>query len=67
MMVDTFRAVIRRSYLESGMPRVSREVIGCFPTRKEAEDACNEFAKSQGDAFRAAYDDWVVELVLEEN
>jgi hypothetical protein len=67
MMADTFRAVIRRSYLESGMPRVSREVAGLFPTRKEAEEACSRFAKAQGDAFRAAYDDWVVELVRAED
>jgi hypothetical protein len=66
-MTDTFRAVIRRSFLESGVPRVSREVVGFFPTRKEAEEACNQFAKSQGDAFRAAYDDWVVERVLEQD
>jgi hypothetical protein len=49
------------------MPRVSREVVGFFPTRKEAEEACNRFAKSEGDAFRAAYDDWIVELVRAED
>jgi hypothetical protein len=47
-----------------GMPRVGREVIGLYPTRKEAEDACTEFMKSRGDGFRAAYDDCVIELVL---
>jgi hypothetical protein len=48
-----------------GMPRVGREVLGLYPTRKKAEDACTEFVKSQGDSFRAAYDDCIVELVLE--
>jgi hypothetical protein len=47
------------------MPRVGREVIGLYSTRKEAEEACTEFVKLQGDRFRAAYDDCVVELVLE--
>jgi hypothetical protein len=64
-MTDKFRAVARRSYLNQGMPRVGREVIGLYLTRKEAEDACTEFVKLQGDRFRAAYDDWIVELVLE--
>ncbi|HEY1860193.1 MAG TPA: hypothetical protein VGG61_07555 [Gemmataceae bacterium] len=64
-MPDKFRAIARRSYLNKGMPRVGREVIGLYPTRKEAEDACTEFVKLQGDRFRAAYDDWIVELVLE--
>jgi hypothetical protein len=64
-MTDKFRAVARRSYLDMGMPRVGREVIGLYPTRKEAEDACTEFVKSQGDSFRAAYDDCIIELVLE--
>jgi hypothetical protein len=64
-MMDKFRAVARKSYLDRGMPRVGREVIGLYPTRKEAEDACTEFVKAQGDRFRAAYDDCIVELVLE--
>jgi hypothetical protein len=64
-MTDKFRAVARRSYLDVGMPKVGREVIGLYPTRKEAEDACTEFVKSQGDRFRAAYDDCIIELVLE--
>jgi hypothetical protein len=64
-MTDKFRAVARRSYLNMGMPRVGREVIGLYPTRKEVEGACTEFVKLQGDRFRAAYDDWIVELVLE--
>jgi hypothetical protein len=64
-MTDKFRAVARRSYLDMGMPKVGREVIGLYPTRKEAEDACTEFVKSQANSFRAAYDDCIVELVLE--
>jgi hypothetical protein len=63
-MTDRFRAVARRSYLDMGMPRVGREVVGLYPTRKEAEDACTEFVKSQGDSFRAAYDDCIVEVVF---
>jgi len=64
-MMNKFRAVARQSYLDMGMPRVGREVIGLYLTRKEAEEACTEFVKSQGDSFRAAYDDCIVELVLE--
>ncbi len=64
-MTDKFRAVARRSYLDMGMPRVGREVVGLYPTRKEAEDACTKFVKSQGNSFRAAYDDCIVEVVLE--
>ena len=64
-MTDRFRAVARRSYLNKGMPRVGREVIGLYPTREEAEAACSEFVKLEGDRFRAAYDDCVVELVVE--
>jgi hypothetical protein len=64
-MMNKFRAVARQSYLDMGMPRVGREVIGLYLTRKEAEEACSEFVKSQGDSFRAAYDDCIVELVLE--
>jgi hypothetical protein len=66
-MPNKFRAVVRRSYMELGMPKVGREVVGLYPTRKEAEDACTDFVKSHGDSFRAAYDDWIVELVLEED
>ena len=66
-MPNKFRAVARRSYLDLGMPKVGREVVGLYPTRKEAEDACTEFVKSHGDSFRAAYDDCIVELVLEED
>lgn len=66
-MPNRFRAVARRSHLELGFPKVSREVVGLFPTRQEAEDACTEFAKSQGNSFRAAYDDCIVELVLDED
>jgi hypothetical protein len=64
-MTDTFRAVARQSYLDRGMPKVGREVIGVYPTRGEAEAACTEFMKSRGDRFRAAYDDCIIELVLE--
>jgi len=66
-MPHKFRAVARRSYLDRGMPRVGREVIGLYPTRKEAEHACAEFVKSQGDSFRVDYDDCIIELVLEED
>ena len=65
-MPDKFRVVARRSYLDRGVPRVGREIIGLYPTRKEAEDACSEFVKSHSDNFRAEYDDCVIELVLEE-
>jgi hypothetical protein len=61
--MDKFRAVARQSYLDRGMPKVGREVIGLYSTRKEAEDACIEFVKSRGDSFRTAYDDCIVELV----
>jgi hypothetical protein len=61
----TFRAVARQSFLDMGTPRVGREVIGLYPTRKEAEDACSAFIKSQGARFRPAYDDCIVELVLD--
>jgi hypothetical protein len=64
-MMDKFRAVVRRCYLDRGTPKVGREVLGLYPTRKEAEDACTEFVKVQGDCFRAAYDDCIIELVLE--
>jgi hypothetical protein len=64
-MMNRFRAVVRRCYLDRGMPKVGREVLGIYPTRKEAEDACTEFVKAQGDRFRTAYDDCIVELVLE--
>ena len=64
-MMDRFRAVIRRCYLDRGMPKVRREVLGLYPTPKKAEDACTEFVKAQGDRFRAAFDDCIVELVLE--
>ena len=66
-MSDKFRAVVRRSYLDLGMPKVGREVVGVYLTRKEAEDACTEFVRSHGDSFRAEYDDCIVELVLEEH
>jgi len=66
-MPNKFRAVARRSYLDLGMPKVGREVVGIYPTRKEAEDACTEFVKSHGDSFRADYDDCIVELVLEDS
>ena len=64
-MTDNFRAVARQSYLDMGLPRVGREVIGLYRTRKEAEAACAEFVKSRGDRFRTAYDDCIVELVRE--
>ncbi|HLJ93815.1 MAG TPA: hypothetical protein VKU02_11570 [Gemmataceae bacterium] len=64
-MTDKFRAVARQSYLDRGMPKVGREVIGLYLTRSEAEAACKEFMKSRGDRFRAAYDDCIIELVLE--
>ena len=64
-MTDKFRVVVRRSYLDMGMPKVGRQVIGFYLTRKEAEAACDEFVKSGSDSFRAAYDDCIVELVLE--
>jgi hypothetical protein len=63
--MSTFRAVARQSYLDMGKPRVGREVIGLYLTRKEAEDACSAFVKSQGARFRPAYDDCIVELVLD--
>jgi hypothetical protein len=62
-----YRAVVRRCYLELGLPKVGREVVGLYTTRKDAEKACTEFVKSQGDRFRADYDDWVIEPVLEED
>ena len=65
-MPDKFRAVARRSYLDSGMPKVGREVVGLYRTRKEAEVACIEFIKSHGDSFRVEYDDCIVEIVLGE-
>ena len=66
-MPDKFGAVVRRSYLDSGIPKVRREVLGLYLTRKEAEVACSEFVTSHGDdSFRAEYDDCIVELVLEE-
>jgi hypothetical protein len=65
-MPDQFRVVARRSYLDSGMPKVGREVIGLYPTRSEAEVACSEFLRSHAGSFRADYDDCVVELVLGE-
>jgi hypothetical protein len=40
-------------------------VIGFYLTRKEAEDACDEFVKLGSDNFRPAYDDCIVELGLE--
>ena len=64
-MPDSFRAVARRSYLDLGIPKVGREVVGLYATRKEAEDACTEFVKFHADTFRADYDDCVVELALE--
>jgi len=66
-MSDKFRAVARRSYLDLGMPKVGRAVVGIYPTRKEAEDACTEFVKSHDDSFRAEYDDCIVELVFDED
>jgi hypothetical protein len=65
-MPDKFRAVVRRSYLDSGIPKVRREVVGLYLTRKEADLACREFIISHGDSFRTEYDDYIVELVLEE-
>ena len=62
-MMDKFRAVVRQCYLDRGMPRVGREVIGVYSTRKEAENACTEFVNSRGESFRTAYDDCIVELV----
>jgi hypothetical protein len=64
-MTNKFRAVARQSYLDRGMPRVGREVVGLYLTRKEAEDACGAFVKSRGARFRPAYDDCIVELVLD--
>jgi hypothetical protein len=63
-MTDKFRAVARQSYLDMGMPKVGREIIGLYPTRKEAEEACTQFVQFQGDRFRVAYDDCIIELVL---
>jgi hypothetical protein len=45
------------------MPKVGREVIEVYSTRKKAEDACSEYLKARGDSFRTAYDDCIVELV----
>lgn len=64
-MTTKFRAVARQSYLDRGLPRVGREVIGLYLTRQEAADACRAFVQSRGDHFRPAYDDCIVELVLE--
>lgn len=64
-MTNKFRVVARQSYLDQGMPRVGREVIGLYSTRQEAEEACGAFVQSQGDHFRPAYDDCIVELILE--
>lgn len=66
-MTDKFRAVARRSYLDVGMPKVGREVLGSYLTRPEAEAACAEFLKSHHGNFRADYDDCVVELAFEED
>jgi hypothetical protein len=66
-MADRFRAVVRRSYLDLGKPKVGREVIGLYPPRTEAADACTEFVKANGDSFRAAYDDCIIELVPEDD
>jgi hypothetical protein len=66
-MPDKFRAVARRSYLDLGMPKVGRVVVGLYATRKEAEDACTEFVKTHAGIFRADYDDCIVELALEGN
>ena len=65
-MSQTFLAIARRSYLDLGMPRVGREVIGHYPTRLAAEAACIEFVKAQGDRFRADYDDCIVEVLGDE-
>jgi hypothetical protein len=48
-----------------GVMAKDHAMIGLYPTRKEAVDAFTEFVKLQGDSFRAAYDDCIVELVLE--
>jgi hypothetical protein len=37
-MTDKFRVVVRRSYLDMGMPKVGRQMIGFYLTRKEAEE-----------------------------
>jgi hypothetical protein len=66
-MPNKFRAVARRCYLDFGLPKVGREVVGTYRTRKEAEAACTEFVKAQDASFRAAYDDCVVELVLDDD
>ena len=66
-MSNSFIAIARRCYLELGMPRVGREVIGHYPTRVAAEDACAEYVKSQGERFRADYDDCVVEILCNED
>jgi len=47
-MSDKFRAVVRRSYPDLGTPKVGREVVGVYLTRKEAEGACTEFVSSHG-------------------
>ena len=64
-MPDKYRAVARHSYVEVGLPKVCREVVGLYSTRTQAEAACSEFVKSQGDRFRIAYDDCIVELVVD--
>jgi hypothetical protein len=45
-MTDKFRAVARRSYLDMGMPKVGRELIGLYPTRKEAEMSQPDYRSS---------------------
>jgi hypothetical protein len=49
-----------------GIPKVGREIVGTYSTRKEAEAACTEFVHANP-SFRVAYDDCVVELVFDED
>jgi len=64
-MSDKFRAIARRCYLDRGIPRVGREVVGLYSTRAEAQDACAEYVKSHADSFRPQFDDCSIELVVE--
>lgn len=66
-MPDHYRAVARRSVVEVGFPRVGREVVGVYATRTQAETACSEYIQSLGKGYRAAYDDCIVELIVDSN
>lgn len=64
-MTHKYRAVARRSAMVGGFPRVGREEVGLYSSRTQAETACREFVKSHATDFRSAYDDCIVELVVD--